>query len=257
MDAGEKIQDRNCFRIAGVLQLVVPSHGLVPADAPYPYQTVGPGRHEAGRDCDTNGGIAVLCDGSRRSRRRSSSFPCTPSIHTGSSSRESSPWRGQESQFVGRSGQGQSRRFQSVIFFRMVFSKCGRLRRSNPTEQVRSGTFDNVSDKRLIRRGLSSSLWLHRRFVSCTRSNRHVQVRIPGIIAESREADPLICAEGDREKGGLHAARTDGLCCHLLQIEGQIAVQLPVEEEIAEVSERVARVLQVVLAADQRPQPGL
>ncbi len=32
----------------------------LPADAPNPYLTVGPGRREAGRDCDTNGGIAVL-----------------------------------------------------------------------------------------------------------------------------------------------------------------------------------------------------
>lgn len=27
-----------------------------------PYPTVGPGRHEAGRDCDTNGGIAFIYD---------------------------------------------------------------------------------------------------------------------------------------------------------------------------------------------------
>jgi hypothetical protein len=112
-----------------------------PADAPYPYQTVGPGPHEAGRDCDTNGGIAVLHDWlpvDRVPRRRSSSFPWTPSIHTGSSSHESSPWRGQESQFVGGSGQGQSRRFKSIIFVRIVISECGRRRWSNPTEQVLS-----------------------------------------------------------------------------------------------------------------------
>lgn len=62
MGAGEKTQDRNRSRIAGVLQFAVPSPGLGPADAPYPYQTVGPGPHEAGRDCDTNGGIVVLRD---------------------------------------------------------------------------------------------------------------------------------------------------------------------------------------------------
>ena len=37
-----------------------------------PYQTVGPGRHEVGRDSGTNGNVAVFY---RVPRRRSTSFP--------------------------------------------------------------------------------------------------------------------------------------------------------------------------------------
>src|SRR6516165_883486 len=51
----------------------------------YPYLTVGLGWHEATRDSGTNGNLAVFdCV----PRRRSTSFPWAPSIHTRSSSRD-------------------------------------------------------------------------------------------------------------------------------------------------------------------------
>ncbi len=42
------------------------------------------------------------------------------------------------------SGQGQSRLFESIINFRIIY-KCGRRRRSNPTEQVLGLTLSNIA----------------------------------------------------------------------------------------------------------------
>lgn len=120
---GEKTSDGYSTWIARALRLVFPSVGLRPADAPYPYQTVSPDWREAGRDSGAK--ERCLCPRQleavdRAPRRRSSLFPWSPSIHTGSSSHGPTQRCGWESQFVSSSAQGQSRRFKSFIFIRIV-----------------------------------------------------------------------------------------------------------------------------------------
>ncbi len=144
-----------------------------PADAPNPSPPVGHDRRKAGRDSAANGDFAILHDWNESIACHAVEALCfpgrrpfRPGVH---------PTLRVEVSVRIQLGSGAITPVQILhLLSHLSEDQCGRRRRSNPSEQVLNWAFRAVSEERLTRRDLSSSLQLHHRpRVSWQRTSPH------------------------------------------------------------------------------------